>query len=143
MQYEITKMRAKTVKGVGLQTDNSPENCAVFGKVWSEFMPIVGKISGRTNENCIGLYTDYVSDYRGKFFFLVGTEVKDTQAQEGFTLREIPDGTYAKYHVASMDEVSSVWQEVWKGNLKRKYTADFEEYQPDGSVDVYIAVDET
>lgn len=61
MQYEITKMRAKTVKGVGLQTDNSPENCAVFGKVWSEFMPIVGKISGRTNENCIGLYTDYTA----------------------------------------------------------------------------------
>ena len=58
-------------------------------------------------------------------------------------------GKYAKFviHGDVQNAVGQAWQEIWKMDLNRKYTCDFEEYQNNSEdmlkqeIHIYIALD--
>ena len=89
-----------------------------------------------------GLYHEYESDYKGDYTVCVAIE------EENESPVVIPRETkYEIFKVNPDDEqgVYNVWKEIWKreeeGQLKRAYTYDYEKYDQDGNIDIWIAVE--
>ena len=78
------------------------------------------------------VYTEYEGDYLKPYTCVIGCRVKDLDAiPEGMIGIEIPGGQFKKFTAkGNINEGSilSCWQEIWKSDLPRKYTADFEVY---------------
>jgi predicted transcriptional regulator YdeE len=96
------------------------------------------------------VYSDYVSDWRGEYAYLIGAGVtRAGTVPEGMEVRKIPAQTYAIFNAKGQmpDEVLAVWSQVWLSELPRTYTFDFEVYdqrftRPKAKeVDICIAVD--
>lgn len=136
MDFEVVYLPKKKVSGVGFRTTNAENK---FGEAWQGFLGgEVNNIKNRSNGNLLALYTDYESDNSGEFYFLVGAEVSSNDGNGNCKI--IPAGKFAKYTIASRDEIFGFWQYIWGSDIKRSFTSDYEEYKPDGSVDIYIAL---
>ena len=94
----------------------------------------------RSNTN-----TDYVGM---EYDTTVGCEVeKSTLIPEGMTEKIIPAGKYAKFvlHGDVVKTVQQAWEDIWKMNLERTFTGDFEEYQEGEDMEnmeiyIYVAI---
>lgn len=89
-----------------------------------------------------GVYTDYVSNYKGDYSFGVGALQFDTPS-----LVCIDDTMkYKIFRVKDKTHLPALWQHIWdleeKNEIKRAYTVDYEHYKADGSVDVHIAIED-
>ncbi len=144
MDYEIVNLKEKTVAGVSARTNlNSPEAPKVIGGLWENFYGgVYGLITGKVNEKCIGLYTDYAEN--GDYKTMVCCEAaNNAQAAETMT---IPEGKYARFvirgHIVSA--VREFWRNLWKMKLDRSFICDFEEYQGgdmnDMEIHMYISL---
>lgn len=89
-----------------------------------------------------GVYHEYESNYKGDYSLSIAAEESN-----GESFLEIPSNE--KYKVFKVDpakenSVFHTWQEIWAqeeaGTLKRSYTYDFEKYEPNGEISIYIAV---
>ena len=118
------------IHGNKIRTNNNDIN--VFSTMWSEFLK--NKVEG----DIYAIYCNYESDYTGDFDFIIGTEVNN-----GKYSVTIPKGEYYIRDVASQDprDVGEAWNEIWKSNLPRTYQTDFELYKTDGSISIYLSVD--
>lgn len=145
MNYEIVNLDEKIVVGVGAETgNNDPKLGETIGKLWEKlyFGGVNSTIKNKVNEFAIGLYSDYNED---KYFVTAGNEVSKAENSE-LTVKTIPAGKYAKFFVEGNMEkaVAEAWNEIWKTNLDRSYTGDFEEYLNSDfencKINIYIAV---
>ncbi len=146
MNYEVVTLEEKKIVGVAARTGNaSPDMQQVIGGLWQDFC---GKgsnasIRNRLNEHSFGIYSDYEAD---SYQVTVGAEVFEA-ANKDLVQITIPAGKYAHFHVFGdqVKAVASAWQEIWNTDLKRKFTADFEEYVAfDGvnaTVEIYVAIE--
>ena len=75
----------------------------------------------------------------------IGNEVSKPENDE-LTVKMIPAGKYAKFSVHGHMEkaVAEAWGEIWKIDLDRSFTGDFEEYLnsdwENSDIDIYIAL---
>jgi predicted transcriptional regulator YdeE len=60
---------------------------------------------------------------------------------------QVPGATYEVFRLADQSGIDSaqvcfaLWQHIWqKTDLKRAYSFDFERHQPDGLIEIYIAI---
>lgn len=89
-----------------------------------------------------GVYYDYESNYKGDYTLAVAIETSSDQAQ----LQILDDSKYEVFKVDAEDEqgVLNTWKAIWeredRGALQRAYTYDFEKYNPDGTIEIHIAV---
>lgn len=144
MNYEIVNLEEKIVAGVSAMANlKSPESPKVIGRLWEDFYGgVFNSVKERTNEKCIGLYTDYADN--GDYKIMVCSEVNT--AEQTAETAVIPAGRYAKFvirgHIVSA--VREFWQELWKLELDRAFVCDFEEYQGgdmnDMEIHMYISV---
>ncbi len=135
--YVKEKQMKRLVIGIPIRTSN--EN-GRFQKdvspLWDRFFreKIADKIPNKTGQSPIAVYTDYEGDYTQPFTYILGYEV--------FSLKEIPEGMrgveispspYAVFTAKGEFPKSMVqtWQTVWKSDLPRSYTTDFEIYPSD------------
>lgn len=139
--------------GISIETTNeNGQSMADIGQVWDRFYSenIFTEIPAKIDENIHAIYTDYESDYQGKYTFMLGCKVSSLEKiPEGFEGLTLKGGRYLKYTAKGKmpDAVVSKWQEIWKNDdkLDRAYTADFEVYgeksqDPENAVvDLYIA----
>ncbi|SFA77588.1 GyrI-like domain-containing protein [Algoriphagus aquimarinus] len=140
--------------GIAVRTSNSSGKAAEdLGALWGRFFEeqIGTKISGKVSEDIYAIYTDYESDYTGKYTCMIGYQV-DTLEKLGVGLvsKEFAGGKHIKFVAKGKmpEAVVTTWQEIWAkdSELDRKYTADFEVYgskcqQGENSeVDIFIAV---
>lgn len=95
------------------------------------------------DDNVYGLYYEYESNYKGDYTLCVAVERKDEPSIV------IPENTkYEIFKVNTNDDqgIFNTWNEIWKkedeGQLKRAYTYDLEKYDPNGNIDIWIAVRE-
>jgi len=152
MKYEIVDLEEKIVEGICVKTTNENGKAMQdIGETWKLFFTQGNyeKIENKVNSKTIGLYTDYEGDYTKPYNFVACTEVsgqsKDIQNR---VIKTIPKGKYAKFVVVGdmQKAVAEVWNNIWNMNLDRKYTCDFEEYQPNSGdmqnqeIHVYIAL---
>lgn len=145
MNYEIVNLNEKTIVGVSAITSNDdPKMGEVISGLWEKlyYGGVNASIKNRINDYAIGLYSDYSAD---KYCVTAGNEVSKFENDE-LSLKVIPAGKYAKFSVhGNMEEiVAKAWGEIWKMDLDRSFTGDFEEYLnsdfDNADVDIYIAL---
>lgn len=145
MKYEIVKLEEKIVVGVCATTsNNSPDMGAVISGLWEKlyYGGVNGSIKNKVNEFAIGLYSDYSDD---QYTVTAGNEVSIAENDE-LVVKIIPAGKYAKFSVHGNMEtaVAQAWGEIWKMDLDRSFTGDFEEYLnsdwENADIDIYIAL---
>ena len=142
MNYEIVELKEKTIVGFAARTSNEdPQMGAIIGDLWKQLYTPENteKIQNRVNAYAIGLYSDY--DKEG-YQVTAGFEVSDAESGNGFTVKTIPAGKYAKFsvHGDMIEAVANSWKEIWETPLDRTFTGDFEEYLSQEDIDIYIAI---
>ena len=142
MKYEIVELKEKKIVGFAARTSNEdPQMGAVIGDLWKQLYTPENteKIQNRVNAYAIGLYSDY--DKEG-YQVTAGFEVSDAESGNGFTVKTIPAGRYAKFsvHGDMIEAVANSWKEIWETPLDRTFTGDFEEYLSQEDIDIYIAI---
>ena len=112
---------------------------------------ILGKIPNKINGSVIALYTDYEGDFTKPYSWILGSEVSTLdQVPEGLVGKIITASKYAVYTTQGgfPQGLITVWQEIWKSDLQRLYTSDYEVYRSDfdpqsnPEVKVYIAIEQ-
>lgn len=142
MNYGIVELKEKTIVGFAARTSNEdPQMGAIIGDLWKQLYTPENteKIQNRVNAYAIGLYSDY--DKEG-YQVTAGFEVSDAESGNGFTVKTIPAGRYAKFsvHGDMIEAVANSWKEIWETPLDRTFTGDFEEYLSQEDIDIYIAI---
>ncbi len=145
MNYEVVSLEEKIVVGVSAITGNSdPKMGEIIGGLWEKLYqggvnPI---IKNKLNAYAIGLYSDYTAD---QYCVTAGNEVSKAENPD-LTVKIIPAGQYAKFSVHGHMEkaVADAWTEIWRMNLDRSFTGDFEEYLScdfeNCDIDIYVAL---
>lgn len=97
-----------------------------------------------TNEekSTYGVYHNYESNYKGDYSLSIAAE--DTNGESFLELPSNEKYKVFKVDVTEENGVIHTWQEIWAqeeaGALKRAYTYDFEKYEPNGEIEIHIAI---
>lgn len=93
-----------------------------------------------------GVYHDYETDYSGDYTLSLAVE----SPEKGKKML-VDEGNYQIFPVdltpedPSRNNVAETWQKIWAleqaGNIQRRYEKDFEKYEQDGSVAIYISIE--
>lgn len=121
----------KHIYGKRVRTNN--QNTDVILSLWDEFHRL--NVKGDT----YAVYNNYSNDYTGDYDLHIGTEVKSI----GESSVIIPASNYLVIEVDHTDPlgVINAWGEIWKSDIKRTYTTDFELYSKDGSIKIFLSVE--
>jgi len=135
MNYEIVNLKEKQVVGlVKKTTNNNNKSVEDIKRLWEEFF-IKGhyeNIKNRKDNKSIGLYTDYQGDFTKPYNFFCCCEVNNIDSiKDPLVSKTIPRGKYAKFIINGdvQNSIGEFWMKLWKMDLDRKYSCDFEEYQ--------------
>lgn len=151
MKYEIVTLKKKIVVGKSIRTTNkNGQSMRDIGLMWQRFIGegIYEGINNKVDEKGIGLYTEYESDAKAPYTFMCCCEVTELSNTDGFDVRTIDEGKYAKFTIKGnmVTAVSKAWGEIWTMNLDRKYDSDFEVYHNDSedmdnqTIDIFISL---
>jgi predicted transcriptional regulator YdeE len=151
MNYNIEKQKKKFFIGLELRTNNEECSSAMPAHKERFFKEnILAKIPHKINGNILALYTDYEGDYTQPYSWILGCEVSNLdEIPAGLVGKVIPESKYAVFTTQGEfpQGLIAAWQAVWKSNLSRSYTSDFELYRSDFNpqnnpeVKVYIAIE--
>lgn len=140
--------------GISVKTTNQNNQAATdLGQLWARFYSeeIFHKIPNKESEEVYAVYTDYESDFTGKYTTIIGQRVSTlANIPEGLIGKEIKNDKLTKYMAKGEmpGAVINTWKEIWANDqtLGRAYEADFEVYGsksqngPDSEVEIYIGV---
>lgn len=126
----LNTITEKNIYGKKVRTNN--QNTHVILNLWSEFSQLEVK------DDIYAVYNNYASDFTGDYDLHIGTEKNYTNE----STVTIPAGNY---HVIDIDPtiehaVYRAWEAIWKSDIQRAYTTDFEFYGKDGRVKIYLSV---
>lgn len=150
MNYVTEHQKEKYFIGLELRTNN--EECSLaMPKHKEQFFRenIVSKIPNKINADILALYTNYAGDHTKPYSWILGCEVSHLeQVPEELVGKVIPQSSYAVFTTQGEfpQGLIAVWQDIWKTELSRLYTSDFEIYpsdfdpQENPEVKVYIAI---
>ena len=156
MKKETLHINEMKLVGLKTTTCNQDESDPVKAKIGDLIMNqyyghgLADKILSRINPGkTFGIYTDYESDYKGKYTYFVGEEVASVEDLPADLVSYIiPAGTYIKF-TTSIGEMPQVlidaWQQIWQMSDsdfggKRNYRTDFELYNQN-SAEIYIGIE--
>lgn len=147
-------MSTLKIIGISIQTSNNNSQAIDdLGKLWHQFFSekIIEKIPTKINSNIYSVYTDYESDFRGKYTTIIGCEVSSlNDIPKGMVGREFEPQTFKKYSAKGElhEAVGKTWVEIWNddASLNRTYIYDYELYTEkaqnpaDAEIEIYIGV---
>jgi len=159
MNPRVVEREGFTVIGIHARTSNAREMTAdgVIAKQWSRIFQegLLGKIPNKADQNIVAVYTDYASDHKGEYTYLLGARViSDVDVPAGMVVKKIPAGKFAVFTTdkgpapqvvpAAWTRINSLPQSSAGGD--RVYAADYEIYDERAvdpqnlQVDVYIGI---
>ncbi|WP_219703608.1 GyrI-like domain-containing protein [Marinomonas lutimaris] len=140
----------KRIVGLSVRTNNVSEMQSETAKIGALHQIFAQKTTVNYEKGaCLyGVYYQYESDYTGDFSVLVGAEPDYVSSKAELEHVDLSAGEYLVFSgEGEMPQVViDVWGEIWRYFSSsdcvyyRAYTADFECYTSENSVDVYIAV---
>lgn len=151
MGYIIESQQQKFFIGLPLRTNN--EECSLAMPAHKERFfkeNTLERIPNKINGHVLAVYTDYEGDYSKPYTWILGCEVSTLdKVPEGLVGKVISPSKYAVFTTQGMfpQGLIAAWQEIWKSDLHRSYTTDFEVYRSDfdpqnnPEVKVYIAIE--
>jgi len=129
------------VAGWQIRTNNADETSgkSKIGPLWQRFMQqnLAAQIPNRTNGALLVVYSNYASDEKSDFDYLLGARVSSVDnLAAGMTWRKVEPGTYA---VILTDKgqmpgvLQAAWARIWKMSPaelggKRAFVTDYEIY---------------
>ncbi len=130
------KIEPFTVVGISVRTSNKEGEASVdLAVLWERFYleNVHSQIPNRISEDIYCVYTDYESDYTGKYTAILGYKVPFLGlVPDGLTGCLIEESEYLKYTVkGEISTIMDTWKEIWSqdSTLNRNYTADFDIYK--------------
>ncbi len=135
--------------GISVRTTNENMQAATdIPELWEQFTS--KSILNKIDNTVYGVYTNYETDYTGKYDTILGCKVTSLEEiPKGMIGIEIPKSNYTKFSTKGNlkdNIVYKKWLEIWGTKLDRKYIADFEVYGEkamnpmDAEVDIYISI---
>ena len=142
------------VIGLSVRTRNEDQHITQdIQNLWKKFIDqeTVHTIPNRIEDTMYGIYTDYENGPAGYYTAIVGYKVSTLDnIPEGLVGTTIKDGNYSKFIAkgdVTKDAIPNAWANIWKSDLDRKYTTDFEVYDnramdpTNAEVDIFVAVE--
>lgn len=142
--------QALHVVGIALRTHNG-EAFETIPPHWAAFSQsqLADRLPHRLSDDVYAVYTHFENagvDNSGFYTLVIGHEVPGHMAElppEGLTHVVAPASLRAVFPVEKgrFDLVGAQWQAIWAmRDLQKTTLADYERYQPDGSIDIHIGV---
>ncbi|WP_109299305.1 GyrI-like domain-containing protein [Aquimarina sp. AU474] len=141
------------VVGLSVRTRNEDQHVTLdIQKLWETFMAqgAMNKIPNKLEDTLFGIYTDYENGASGYYNAIVGCKVSDLNAiPRGMVGTTIKNGNYLKFTAkgdVTKTAIPEAWAKIWKSNLDRTYTTDFEVYDEraidptKAEVDIFVGV---
>ena len=147
------------VVGIAARTDNEAEmnGKGKIGEIWHRLLSdnLAAKIPNKLGIDLIALYTDYETDHKGEYTYLLGLPVSSIQnVPAKFVAKHIPGGRYA---VVTSERgpvtkiVPKTWQGIWTMPVaelggERSFRADYEVYDQrsadpeNAQIEVYVGL---
>jgi predicted transcriptional regulator YdeE len=160
MSPRIVEQKEFSIIGIEARTNNARETTGDgnIPKQWDKFFKegVLQKIPNKVDSTIFVIYTDYASDRRGDYTYIIGAKVSDESAvPSGMVMKRVPKGKYAVLTTLKgpvQKIVPEAWQQI--ANLEdksqlggpRAYRADFEVYDQrsqnpqDSQVDIYVGI---
>src|SRR5271165_1904267 len=109
------------VAGYQIRTSNTKEMSGngEIGKLWGRFMQqnLAAQIPNRTGQSLMVVYSDYASDEKGEYSYLLGAPVTSVDTlPAGLTYRRIPAGSYTVFTTPKgplVEVLQSTWKQIW------------------------------
>jgi len=151
----MKEIKSESILVVGISVRTSNENMQAAKDIpalWQQFAQesVAANVPNRVDEKTYCIYTEYESDHTKPYTTILGYRVSDlSNVPEGMVSCELAAGPYQKFvSKGNLLEgaVVNTWMDIWKSDLDRKYSADFECYDEraanpaDGEVDIFIAL---
>lgn len=151
MEHTVERQKQRFFIGLELRTNN--EECSSTMPAHKErffLEDVPSKIPNKISGDILALYTDYEGDCTKPYSWILGCEVANLEEiPSGLVGKIIPESNYAVFTTQGgfPEGLIAAWQAIWKSNLSRSYTTDFEVYranfdpQNNPQVKVCIAID--
>jgi predicted transcriptional regulator YdeE len=130
------------VAGYAVRTNNAKEASGhgEIGRLWSEFAQrhLDAAISHRVDNRLIVVYSDYASDEKGDYEYLLGAKVSSiAELPRGASYRQVAAGAYAVFRTRAGPAwrvVPDEWRRIWSmppAELggRRAFATDYEVYE--------------
>lgn len=133
MQLELENFE---MVGISVRTTNQNRQSEKdIETLWESFYAndLKNQIEDKISEDLYCVYTDYESDYSGFYTTILGYQVKPgTIPPSGLVRKVILRSSYQVFiSEGSLPlALQETWLNIWKSDLKRRYTADFDVYGP-------------
>jgi len=131
-----TQINAFAIVGIKTRTTNVDMQAAKdIPALWEKFMSenISDKIPNKLDDKIYAVYTNYESDYMGAYDMYIGCKVDaKNEISTDLIKLDIPESSYEEFIAeGKLNDgiVYNKWMEIWKSDLDRRYSADFEVYQ--------------
>jgi predicted transcriptional regulator YdeE len=134
MNYKTEELAGFKVIGIEVRTTNQNGKARTdIAELWGKFMSqnLIVQIPNKENSEIYCIYTDYESDYLGAYTTILGCRVSILEnIPKGFIARDFPATKYQIYTSKGKlpDCVGNTWMQIWKAEIDRKYTLDFDVY---------------
>ncbi|MTI31998.1 GyrI-like domain-containing protein [Xanthovirga aplysinae] len=149
---EHVKIEPFKIIGISVRTSNQNEQAEKdIGKLWEKFMTeeIINKIPNKTDKTIYSIYTDYEGDYTQPYSTLIGCKVENLDMiPKGMIGKAFDGGNYVKFSPKgdlTKGLIINEWSKIWKLDIDRVYSADFEVYGEkaqnpvNAEVDIFVA----
>ena len=129
-------MKEFYIIGISARTINKDNQSAIdIGGLWNRWFTeeLSVKIENKISDEIINMYTDYKSDEHDCYTAILGHKVSSLDPiPEGFIGKHISDKKYKEFiSKGKLPEcVLNTWETIWNTKIDRKYTADFDVYNP-------------
>lgn len=152
---KMTKTRIESFNIIGIKTRTANDGSAGkdIPKLWEKFTSedLKNKIPNRIDDAIYCLYTNYEGDHTEPYDAVLGCKVSQTdEVPEGMIVHKVEATNSAKFvakgSLINGEAVIKTWFSIWKSNLDRSYTTDFEVYDErstdveNAEVDIYISL---
>ena len=152
---KMTKMQIEGFDVIGIKVRTANDGSA--GKdlpiLWGRFMngDLKDKIPNRIDDSIYCLYTNYEGDHTEPYDAVLGCKVSSIDdIPEGMITHHIDATDTAKFiakgSLIKGEAVINTWFDIWKSNLDRSFTTDFEVYDDrskdiqNAEVDIFISL---
>lgn len=140
------------IVGIWVRTTNQNNQAKKdIGELWQKFMAanLSETIPNIQDPTIYAVYTEYEGDHTQPYTTILGYRVTSLDnIPEGMKHISIEKGNYHQFTAKgnlTTNAVVDVWNEIWKMDLNRTYTTDFEAYgekaadPTNGEAEIYIA----
>ncbi len=131
------KIEPFKIIGIAIRTTNENKRAArEIGELWGRFMAqnILEGIPNKVDATVYSLYTDYESDHTKPYTAILGCKVENLNVvPQGMVGRSFEGGNYVTTTAKgdlSQGLIVKEWSKIWKMDLERRYTVDFEVFGP-------------